>query len=125
MPNVSPTVGTFAPLHWLIGIALRNLLGDEVSEHRELAGEVVIDTDDFFLQVRRSGRRAGELIVGTALGPGKMPALSSAVAFGLIMQVGITLPGKVSALDDACRSHAAGAILEQNVGAQPGRLSEP
>src|SRR5690348_3105935 len=28
------------------------------------------------------------------LGAGKMPALSNAVAFGLIMQVGILLPGK-------------------------------
>ena len=40
---------------------LRDLLGNEVAEHREFAGEVVIDADHFFLEIRRSIRTAPEL----------------------------------------------------------------
>src|ERR1700722_2030281 len=43
--------------------ALRNLLGDKVTEDRELAGEVVIDANDFFAEVCRGGRGTGELVV--------------------------------------------------------------
>ena len=32
---------------------LTDLFSDEVSEHRKLVGEIVIDSDDLFLQIRR------------------------------------------------------------------------
>ncbi len=43
-------------------ITLSNLFGDKVPEDRKLAGEVVIDADDFFLQISRNIGAAHELI---------------------------------------------------------------
>src|SRR5260370_38008187 len=43
------------------GETLRDLLCNEMAEYRELAAEGMVDTSDFFLQVRRSVRRAQEL----------------------------------------------------------------
>ena len=42
------------------GVALRDLFGNEVAEHGEFAGEVVIDADHFFLEARRDTRAARE-----------------------------------------------------------------
>ena len=42
------------------GVALRDLLGNEVSEHRELAGKVVIDSHNFFSEIGRHARTAAE-----------------------------------------------------------------
>jgi len=33
------------------GVTLRNLLGDKVTEHGKLACEIMVDTDDLFLQI--------------------------------------------------------------------------
>ena len=41
-------------------VSLRNLLGDEVTEHREFVREAVIDADDLLLQIRRGVGAAHE-----------------------------------------------------------------
>jgi len=51
--NVSPTVGTLAPLQLADSEPLGHLLVDEVAKDRELAGETMIDAHYFFLQVCR------------------------------------------------------------------------
>jgi len=86
-----------------------------VSEHGELAAEIVVNADHFFLQVCRSGTRRVE-DGPPAVGAGKMPAFKSAVAFRInhARRNGIT--GEIrrcrgSALDDARRQNAARANL--------------
>ena len=77
---------------------LGNLLRDEVSEDREFAGEIVIDADNFFGQVRRRVVSSDEYWAcrpfSSALAAGKMPAVSKEVALGEIMQEGMVLFGK-------------------------------
>src|SRR5579871_6212840 len=84
-----------------------------MSEYRELAGEVVVDADDFFLQVRRCGRGAGELIVCG----GRSREDSGIEQRGCVSADHATrnhVAWEVPALNDARRSSTAGAVLEEN-----------
>src|SRR5277367_4992492 len=58
------------PYGWHVGaapladrIALRDLLGDKVSEDRKPAREIMIDAKDFFPQIRRSSSTAEEFVI--------------------------------------------------------------
>ena len=96
-------------------VALADLLGDEVAEHRELAGEVVIDADDFFLQGCGSGARAVEAVLPD-VGAGKMPAAKSAVAFGSIMHDGMVLPGNGDPWTTPAGATPPGQFLKSTAG---------
>ena len=95
------------------GEALRDLFGDEVSEHREFAGEVVIDADDFFFRFVGALLPADEVVAVLSVGAGKIPAVSKRWRWvdhaGRNRVVRETAP-----LNDACRQNAAGAIPRQH-----------
>src|SRR5882672_681342 len=96
-PKVSPTVGIFAPLHWLTPKVCETCSAMKCPKTESLSLKL------WSTRATSSFRLVGELLppmkVGSPLGPtvllaGKIPAVSRAVEFGAIMQEGIVLFGK-------------------------------
>src|SRR5579871_1529202 len=81
-----------------------------MTEDGELAGEVVIDTDNFFLQVRRSHSRTCELVI--ARGGGREDTRAEQCRrIRADHARGDDVADERLALHDASRKNAAGAIL--------------
>src|SRR6266851_7081284 len=95
-PKVSPTVGTFAPLHWLTPKPCETCSEMKCPKTENLLVKL------WSMRTTSSFKFVGELLppmnVGlpfacVALAAGKIPAVSKAVEFGSIMQEGIVLFG--------------------------------
>src|SRR4029077_1257165 len=102
LPNVSPTVGTFAPLHWLIPKPWETCSSTKCPKTENLLVKL------WSMRTISSRKFVGELLppinvgfplASTALAFGKMPAFSRAVALPSSSVVGILLPVKGTRLE--------------------------
>ena len=99
-----------APL--TVGEPLRNLLGDEVSKHRKLTGEIVVDAHNFFLQACRHIGATKKLVAirrfrkDTRSQKGTRIRVNHATRNGVI--------GEGLALRNVRGSHATGTVLKKH-----------
>src|SRR5262249_28889603 len=101
------------------GEALRNLLRDEVAEHRELAVEVVVDANHFFAQVRRRVARALEPVAVRRRREDTRGDQRCGVRCDHARRNDVS--GKIAALHYACWCRTARAVREENARCYLGR----
>src|SRR5262249_15540666 len=92
--------------------ALGNLLGDKVAEHRKLASEVMVDADNFFLEVRRSVCTTKKPVA--VRGSREDTGAHQGSGIGIDHTRGNGVTREWRALNDARGQHSTRAVLGKN-----------